>query len=60
MSSIKRQRKEISPDRVAILGAMLVFGGMAGFWGIPGLIAQDASGSKVINAFYCSVITLTT
>lgn len=50
----------VSTSRVALLGLILILVGMVGFYSIPGLINQDASGSKVINAFYCSVITLTT
>eukprot|EP00536_Pseudo-nitzschia_multiseries_P003632 jgi/Psemu1/186270/e_gw1.57.106.1 len=34
--------------------------GMVGFYNIPGLIATDAGGNALVNAFYCSVMTLTT
>ena len=50
----------ISPVRVTLLGASLVCGGMAGFYSIPGLMDKSASGSMIVNSFYCSVITLTT
>jgi len=50
----------VSLVRVIILGAVLIGSGMAGFLTIPGLIDPSASGSFVVNAFYCSVITLTT
>jgi hypothetical protein len=51
---------KLSPDRVALLGVALIMFGMAGFYSIPGMIIDDAGGSKLNNAFYCSVITLTT
>lgn len=34
--------------------------GMVSFYTIPGLIASDAGGNPFVNAFYCSVMTLTT
>ena len=51
---------KLSPSRVLTLGTGLVVLGMIGFHEIDGLIVEDAGGSKLINAFYCSVITLTT
>ena len=51
---------KLSPDRVFLLGAALIACGMIGFYFIPGLIVEDAGGSKLNNAFYCSVMTLTT
>ena len=33
---------------------------MIGFYTIPGLISPDAGGNPLVNAFYCSVMTLTT
>lgn len=50
----------LSPQRVAIVGAILIAFGMIGFLILPGLISDEASGSRLVNAFYCSVITLTT
>lgn len=50
----------LSPVRVAVMGAILIVIGMIGFCTIPGLIASDAEGNKFVNAFYCSVMTLTT
>lgn len=49
-----------SSARIVGLGTALVLVGTAGFATIPGLIAEDALGNKTINAFYCSVMTLTT
>jgi hypothetical protein len=51
---------KLSPDRVFLLGAGLIGFGMLGFYSLPGMIVDDAGGSKLINAFYCSVISLTT
>ena len=50
----------LSSARVISLGLGLVLLGMVGFYEIDGLIVEDAGGSKLINAFYCTVITLTT
>lgn len=51
---------KLSPDRVVFLGLSLIMFGMAGFYFLPGMIVDDAGGSKLNNSFYCSVITLTT
>jgi hypothetical protein len=51
---------KLSITRVVGLGVALVGFGTIGFHEIPGMIADDASGNKWINAVYCSVITLTT
>lgn len=50
----------LSPSRVAGVGSVLVVLGMIGFYTIPGLISPDAGGNPLVNAFYCSVMTLTT
>jgi hypothetical protein len=51
---------KLSSDRVALLGMGLIIFGMAGFYNLPGMIEDDAGGSKLNNSFYCSVMTLTT
>ena len=51
---------QLSPARVYVLGLLLVGLGAVGFHEIPGMIAEDAEGTKMVNAIYCSVITLTT
>jgi hypothetical protein len=50
----------ISTTRVMLLGAALLALGTTMFYSIPGMIAQDAKGSHLVNAFYCSAITLAT
>jgi hypothetical protein len=50
----------VSSVRVVILGVLLLVIGALGFYYLPGMIAIDAKGSKVVNSVYCSVITLTT
>jgi hypothetical protein len=50
----------LSPDRVMSLGAGIIGFGMLGFYSIPGLIKDDATGSRLVNSFYCAVTTLTT
>jgi hypothetical protein len=56
----KEEIDVISPLRVAILGLMLLSTGAAGFYHLPGMIANDAKGSRLVNSIYCSAITLTT
>ena len=51
---------KLSPDKVVILGCGLIGLGMFGFYCLEGMIVDDAGGSKLVNAFYCSVMTLTT
>lgn len=50
----------LSSVRVVILGLLLLIIGAVGFYYLPGMIASNAKGSKVVNSIYCSVITLTT
>ena len=50
----------ISSIRVVLLGILLLAIGAVGFYNLPGMIATNAKGSKVVNSIYCSVITLTT
>jgi len=52
--------EDLSPFRVAVVGASLIVLGMVGFYTIPGLVMPDAGGSPLVNAFYCAVMTLTT
>ena len=50
----------ISPIRVILLGLSLLLIGTAGFYFIPGMIADGAQGSKLVNAFYCASVTIMT
>jgi len=50
----------VSRVRVSMLGGFLLLLGTLGFYVLPGMIQKDAPGSKLVNAFYCSAITLTT
>jgi hypothetical protein len=50
----------VSPLRVILLGAMILAIGTAGFHFIPGMIADGAQGTPLVNAFYCAAITLMT
>lgn len=59
-SAIMPKTYELSEFRVLLLGACLLVAGWAGFFYIPGMMAEDAQGSKAVNAFYCSAVTLTT
>ena len=48
------------PSNLILFFFLPVVLGMVGFYTIPGLIAPDAGGNPFVNAFYCSVMTLTT
>lgn len=50
----------VSPTRVFILGTTILVIGTAGFHFIPGMIADGAQGTPLVNAFYCAAITLMT
>jgi len=50
----------ISPFRVMALGLFLLTIGAVGFYYLPGMIADDASGSRFVNSIYCAAMTLTT
>lgn len=52
--------RKISAVRVNLLGIALVVLGAIGFHEIPGMIADDAEGTRLVNAVYCAIITLTT
>ena len=58
--NIKMAGGKLSSTRVTLLGLFLVALGAVGFHEIPGMIAEGAEGSKLVNSFYCSVMTLTT
>ena len=51
---------KVSSLRVLALGVALLVLGTIGFFQIPGMISDEAEGTKWINAFYCAVMTLTT
>ena len=50
----------ISQIRVILLGLSLLLIGTVGFYFIPGMIADGAQGSKLVNAFYCASVTIMT
>jgi hypothetical protein len=51
---------KLSSERVATLAIGIVTAGALGFYHLPGMISEDAPGSRVVNSIYCSCITLTT
>jgi hypothetical protein len=62
---MKKRRMEahgdsLSSERVMMLGAGLLAVGTLGFYFIPGMIVDGAPGTRLVNAVYCSAITLTT
>ena len=50
----------MSTIRVVLLGGIILATGALGFYNLPGMIADDAEGSRLVNSIYCSAITLTT
>lgn len=50
----------LSSSRVFLLGAVIVLFATIGFYSIPGMIDEKASGSHFVNSVYCAVMTLTT
>jgi hypothetical protein len=52
---------DLSTTRIIIVGITLLTIATAGFYiDGHGLISDNAKGSKIVNAFYCAVMTLTT
>lgn len=54
------QEVALSTVRVLLLGTFLLGVGAVGFYYLPGMIKDDADGSRFVNSIYCSAITLTT
>jgi ABC-type spermidine/putrescine transport system permease subunit I len=52
----------LSTGRVLLLGVALLAVGTLGFYSVPGLLegADRWSISRLVDAFYCSTMTLTT
>lgn len=53
-------KSRLSKSRVLLLGGTLMSIGTAAFYFMPGMIDEDATGHPLVNAFYCSTMTLTT
>jgi hypothetical protein len=51
---------KLSSQRVVMLGASILTIGTLGFYYMPGMILDGAAGSRLVNAFYCATMTLTT
>jgi hypothetical protein len=54
------QDETVSSLKVVVLGTILLVIGAIGFYNLPGMIATDAKGTKLVNSIYCSAITLLT
>jgi hypothetical protein len=50
----------VSAVRLFAMGGLLLAVGTTGFFYLPGMMKEDAKGSRVVNAFYCTVMSLTT
>jgi hypothetical protein len=50
----------VSTERLVALSLSLIAVGTAAFYYLPGLMKDDAAGSRAVNAFYCTVISLAT
>jgi hypothetical protein len=58
--SLQQAQLKLAPERVLLLGLSLLTVGTVGFYKIPGLLSDQAPGSRWVNAFYCAAVTLTT
>lgn len=56
---VKRVER-LSKLRIMVLGVALIAAATIGFYYIPGMIDKEATGSHLVNSFYCAVMTLTT
>jgi hypothetical protein len=56
----KLNKGRLSSPRIILLGTALVLFGTLGFYTLPGMIDEKATGSHFVNSFYCAVMTLTT
>lgn len=52
--------ENLSSIKVSLLGIALLAVTTVGFYNIPGMMDEKASGSRLVNALFCSVMTLTT
>jgi len=52
--------KEVSEFRLITLAAVLITIGTGGFYLLPGMIKEGAEGLRLVNAYYCTIMTLTT
>ena len=50
----------VSEQRLVVMALVLLSVGTTGFYYLPGLLQEDAPGSRLVNSFYCTVMTLTT
>lgn len=55
-----KRESRLSKLRVMLLGMALVAIAAIGFYAIPGMIDEKATGSRWVNSIYCAVMTLTT
>jgi hypothetical protein len=54
------KKGRLSSSRIILLGTALVMVCTLGFYTLPGMIDEKATGSHLVNSFYCAVMTLTT
>jgi hypothetical protein len=54
------KKGRLSSKRIILLGAALVILSTLVFYALPGMIDEKATGSHLVNSFYCAVMTLTT
>jgi hypothetical protein len=60
MPKVVKKRGRLSSPRVILLGAAIVLLCTLGFYALPGMIDEKATGSHLVNSLYCAVMTLTT
>ena len=54
------KKRRLSSPRIILLGVALVTLCTLVFYILPGMIDENATGSHLVNSFYCAVMTLTT
>jgi thiazole synthase ThiGH ThiG subunit len=60
ISKAVKKKGRLSSPRVIVLGAAIVVLCTLGFYFLPGMIDEKATGSHLVNSLYCAVMTLTT
>ena len=51
---------EIATSKLLVVAVALMGIGTLGFYYIDGMVVDNAEGDRLVNAFYCCVMTLTT
>jgi thiazole synthase ThiGH ThiG subunit len=58
--AVIKKKGRLSSPRVILLGAAILLFCTVGFYALPGMIDENATGSHLVNSLCCAVMTLTT